>query len=69
MAKSGLCIAAFCVAFVFAMGAEAQQTKKKNPQCVPNFLEACQKRCVSAGGLVAGCPNYCLTRKRDLGCQ
>jgi len=58
-----LLLAGFAIA-----DAQAQNTKKKNPQCVPNFLAACQERCVKAAGQARYCPQYCEKRQKELGC-
>ena len=48
--------------------ADAQAQKKKDPRCVPNFLEACNKRCISAGGRLSLCPQYCIDKQKEYGC-
>ena len=44
----GQVFGAFLLA-AFATGDALAQTKKKDPRCVPNFFQACQKRCIGAG--------------------
>ena len=59
------------VATVFAIAdapAQGQQGKKKSAQCVPNFFQACMKRCMSGGGRSVTCPDFCNRRKAELGC-
>jgi hypothetical protein len=51
-----------------ASGDAFAQAKKKDPRCVPNFFEACQKRCIAAGGRVHLCPTYCEKKKYEYGC-
>jgi hypothetical protein len=52
----------------FATGVASAQAKKKDPRCVPNFFEACQKKCIGAGGRVHLCPDYCQKKKVEYGC-
>jgi hypothetical protein len=66
-------IRSFCLAVAvlllagFAI-AEAQAEKKKDPRCVPNFLEACRARCIKAAGRAQLCPQYCIDRQKEYGC-
>jgi hypothetical protein len=62
---SVLLATAFAVADVQAQG---KPGKKKSAQCVPNFFEACMKRCMSSGGRAVTCPDFCNRRKAELGC-
>ncbi len=64
---TGFLFAALLLAVFASAGAQAQ-SKKKNPACVPNFHEACMKRCIGAGGRPTGCGTYCQNRKVELGC-
>jgi hypothetical protein len=64
-------IFAVLVMAVFAVADASAQTKpakKKSAQCVPNFFEACMKRCMSSGGRAVTCPDFCNRRKAELGC-
>lgn len=64
-------LAAALAALVLA-GADAtfaqNKNKKKDPRCVPNFLQACYERCIKAAGQRRYCPVYCERQKRELGC-
>jgi len=48
--------------------AQSKPGKKKSAQCVPNFFDACMKRCMSSGGRAVTCPDFCNRRKAELGC-
>lgn len=64
----GLVFSAFLLA-VFATGDASAQSKKKDPRCVPNFFEACQKKCIGAGGRLHLCPEFCQKKKIEYGCS
>jgi hypothetical protein len=53
---------------VVEASAQSKPGKKKSAQCVPNFFEACMKRCTSSGGRAVTCPDFCNRRKAELGC-
>ena len=58
-----LLLAGFAIA-----DAQAQTKPKKDPRCVPNFLEACRARCINAAGRAHLCPQYCIDKKKEYGC-
>jgi hypothetical protein len=67
---AGVVLAALLVIGFAVVEASAQSKpgKKKSAQCVPNFFEACMKRCTSSGGRAVTCPDFCNRRKAELGC-
>ena len=43
-------VSALVLATAFSVSDGAAQAKKKSPQCVANFHDACMKRCLNGGG-------------------
>ena len=64
-----ICLVSAALLLAALAAAEVQaQGKKKSAQCVPNFHEACMKRCLNGGGQPRLCPQFCEKRQRELGC-
>jgi hypothetical protein len=61
-------VSALILATAFPVSDGAAQAKKKSPQCVANFHDACMKRCLNGGGQPRLCPQFCQKRERELGC-
>ena len=61
-------VSALVLATAFSVSDGAAQSKKKSPQCVANFHDACMKRCLNGGGQPRLCPQFCQKRERELGC-